>query len=50
MATMKTGDLAGTYGYDIYYVGVNYEIAYHLAENAQGDVVVIMMAGTRDNF
>lgn len=46
----KTGDLAGIWGYDIYYNRVNYEIAYYLAENDNGEVVVVVMAGTRENF
>lgn len=46
----KTGDLAGIWGYDVYHNGTNYEIAYYLAENEQGDVVVAVMAGTRENF
>lgn len=50
VGTLKTGDLAGVYGYDIHYKGVNYELAYYLAENDQGEVVVIIMAGTRENF
>ena len=47
---LKTGDLAGIFGYDIYYRNTNYEIAYYLAVNEQGDTVVIIMAGTRENF
>lgn len=46
----KTGDLAGIWGYDIYHNKVNYEIAYYLAENDKGEVVVVVMAGTRENF
>jgi mRNA interferase RelE/StbE len=44
------GDLAGIRGYDIIYNRVNHEIAYRLAENEQGEVVVVIMAGTRENF
>lgn len=47
---MKTGDLAGIYGFDISYKGINYEIAYRLSETENGEVVVIIMAGTRENF
>jgi mRNA interferase RelE/StbE len=47
---VKTGDLAGILGYDIYYQKTNYEIAYRVAENEQGELVVIIMAGTRENF
>lgn len=46
----KTGDLAGIFGYDIYYRGTNYEIAHYPAEKEQGEIVVIIMAGTRENF
>jgi mRNA interferase RelE/StbE len=46
----KTGDLANIWGYDVYHNGVNYEIAYYLAENDKGEVVVVIMAGTRENF
>jgi mRNA interferase RelE/StbE len=46
----KKGDLAGIYGYDLYYRGVNYEIAYRIVTNDDGSVVVVVMAGTRENF
>jgi len=46
----KTGDLAGIRGYDIKHEGIYYEIAYRVTINAQGDIVVIIMAGTRENF
>ena len=46
----KVGDLAGIWGYDVYHNAVNYEITYYLAENDQGEVVVVIMAGTRENF
>jgi len=46
----KKGDLAGIRGYDISHNGVNYELAYRVSVNEQGDVVVIIMAGTRENF
>lgn len=46
----KTGDLAGIYGYDVFYNKTNYEIAYRIVEVEDGDVVVIIMAGTRENF
>jgi len=46
---LKTGDLAGIYGYDVYYAGTNYEIAYRIYED--GDrIVVVILAGTRENF
>lgn len=45
----KTGDLSGVYGYDIYYNKTNYELAYTI-EYAENKVVVVIMAGTRENF
>ena len=47
---LKTGDLAGIWGYDVYHNGVNYEVAYYLAENDKGELIVVIMAGTRENF
>lgn len=46
---VKTGDLSGVYGYDIYYNKTNYELAYTV-EYVEDKVVVIIMAGTRENF
>ncbi|MHB9096058.1 MAG: type II toxin-antitoxin system RelE/ParE family toxin [Eubacteriales bacterium] len=46
----KTGDLANIWGYDVHHNGINYEIAYYLTENDKGEVVVVIMAGTRENF
>lgn len=45
----KTGDLSGIYGYDIYYNKTNYELAYTV-EYIEGKVIVVIMAGTRENF
>lgn len=45
----KTGDLSGVYGYDIYYNRTNYELAYTV-EYLQNKVIVVIMAGTRENF
>lgn len=45
----KLGDLSGVYGYDIYYNRTNYELAYTV-EYVEDTVVVIIMAGTRENF
>ncbi len=46
---MKTGDLAGIYGYDVYYNKTNYEVAYYIYEE-DDEIVVVIMAGTRENF
>lgn len=45
---MKTGDLAGVYGYDIYYQGVNYEMAYIVDYDENGNVIIL--AGIRESF
>jgi mRNA-degrading endonuclease RelE of RelBE toxin-antitoxin system len=45
----KTGDLSGIYGYDIYYNKTNYELAYRI-ELVEDTIVVVIMAGTRENF
>ncbi len=45
----KTGDLSGVYGYDIYYNRTNYELAYTM-EYVEDKIIVIIMAGTRENF
>ena len=46
---MKTGDLSGFYGYDIYYNKTNYELAYRI-EYVDGEIIVVVLAGTRENF
>ena len=45
----KSGDLATVYGYDAHYNGVNYELAYLISE-INGKMVVVLLAGTRENF
>lgn len=49
IGTMKQGDLAGIYGLDVRYDGVNYEVAY-MIEEVEGKWVVVVLAGTRENF
>jgi mRNA interferase RelE/StbE len=46
----KVGDLKGLYGFDLYHNRTNYELAYRISELPDGSVVVIIMAGTRENF
>ncbi|MEY8336155.1 type II toxin-antitoxin system RelE/ParE family toxin [Lachnospiraceae bacterium 47-T17] len=46
---IKTGDLSGVYGYDIYYNKTNYELAYTV-EYVEDKVIVVIMAGARENF
>lgn len=55
IADEKTGDLRGIRSYDIYYNRINYELAYTIEyvpnENSnEVDIVVVIMAGTRENF
>jgi len=49
IGAQKTGDLRGIYGYDVKYSGVSYELAYRIYEE-NGQLVVIILAGTRENF
>lgn len=46
----KKGDLQGIRSLDVFYNGTNYEIAYKLVVLDDGQVVVVIMAGTRENF
>ena len=50
----KHGDLEGVKGYDIYYNKISYELAYTIeyveGEDGVPKVVVVIMAGTRENF
>lgn len=51
----KTGDLKGVRGYDIFYNRTNYELAYTVeyvrkTEKGEAEIVVVIMAGTRENF
>ncbi len=46
---LKTGDLAGIYCYDVYFCKINYELAYRVYEE-DGQMVVVILAGTRENF
>ena len=48
IGTQKTGDLRGIYGYDVKYMGVNYELAYSIYE--ENGRLIIILAGTRENF
>lgn len=47
--TLKAGDLAGVYCYDIYFNKVYYELAYTIIEK-YNKTIVIVLAGTRENF
>lgn len=46
----KTGDLAGLYSYTIHYKGTQYRLAYRIAENDKGELIVIVLAGSRETF
>ena len=46
---VKSGDLSGVYGYDIFYNKTNYELAYTV-EYVHNKIIVVIMAGTRENF
>lgn len=46
----KKGDLAGVYGYDIYHNRTSYEIAYMVEQDEEGNFVLIILAGTREQF
>lgn len=46
----KTGDLNGLYSLDIYHNRTNYELAYRISQLENGDMIVMIMAGTRENF
>lgn len=47
---LKVGDLAGIYCYNIRYKGTNNELAYRIEENQKGEIVIVIMAGTRERF
>ena len=49
MGEPKRGDLQGVWGYDIYYNKTNYELAYTV-EYVDDKIIVVIMAGTRENF
>ena len=46
---LKSGDLAVVYCLDVYYSKTNYELAYRIYEE-DGQMVVVILAGTRENF
>jgi mRNA interferase RelE/StbE len=46
----KSGNLKGIYSLDIYYNRTNYELAYRISQLENGEMVVIIMAGTRKTF
>ncbi len=46
----KSGDLKGLYSYDLYYNGKNYELAYRIVKLENNKMIVVLIAGTRENF
>ena len=46
----KTGNLKGLYCLDIYYNRTKYELAYRISKLENGCMIVVIMAGTRENF
>ena len=46
----KTGDLQGVRCVDVFYNKTNYELAYIVEIVDDKEVIVILMAGTRENF
>jgi mRNA interferase RelE/StbE len=49
IGTQKAGDLRGIFGYDVKYNKTSYELAYRIYED-DGNLVVVILAGTRENF
>ncbi len=47
---LKSGDLAGIYCRDFKYQGITYEVAYIMTEDQDGTLLLIILAGTRENF
>lgn len=47
---LKKGDLRGVRCVDIHYGKVGYELAYLVSETDSGPAVVVLLAGTRENF
>lgn len=46
----KKGDLKGYFCLDVMHLGINYEICYTLEEDANGNIVVVVLIGPRENF
>lgn len=50
IGTFKKGDLTGYMSYDIIHNDINYEMAYVIAKNDDGKIILVVLAGTRENF
>ncbi|MGG0257370.1 type II toxin-antitoxin system RelE/ParE family toxin [Bacillus toyonensis] len=46
----KKGDLKGYFCVDVKHMGINYELCYTLEEDENGNIVVIVLTGPRENF
>lgn len=44
------GDLAGVYTIDFRYNKTVYELAYMIQQNEDGQLIIVILAGTRENF
>lgn len=50
IGNVKKGDLSGIWSVDLYNNGINYELSYLIKENDDGQVVLIVLFGTRENY
>lgn len=46
----KKGDLSGVFSFDIRHNKTSYELAYFVEEQENGELLLIILAGTRENF
>ena len=46
----KRGDLKGFFSLDIFHQGTNYELCYTIKEDENGNLIVIILVGTREDF
>lgn len=46
----KKGDLQGYFCFDVMHMGTNFEICYTLEEDENGQLVIIVLLGPRENF
>ncbi|BAQ10150.1 type II toxin-antitoxin system RelE/ParE family toxin [Sporosarcina sp. FSL W7-1349] len=50
LGTLKSGDLGGVFSMDIRHNKVEYELAYCVEQLEDGKILLIILAGTRENF
>jgi mRNA interferase RelE/StbE len=46
----KKGDLKGYYCLDVIHRGTNYEICYTMEEDENGELILVVLMGPRENF